>query len=106
MTREDVAVVMSTLFKECEEARVAGQKEYAHDRDNAFRNFEAIGNYLAIDRRKVLLTYAIKHLDGIVAHVNGHLSQREPVRGRIKDLIVYLVLLTAMEEESASILFK
>ena len=41
------------------------------------------------------MTYTLKHIDGIVSHVNGEVSQREDVRGRITDVIVYLSLFWA-----------
>lgn len=103
MTRSEVASVMERVFGECEKLRGAGQKEYAHDEGNAFANFERVANDLGISREKVLWTYAMKHRDGIVAHLNGHTSQREDVRGRINDLIVYLCLLTAMLDENEKV---
>ena len=45
------------------------------------------------------MVYLLKHIDGITAYLSGHKSQREDVRGRIKDAIVYLMLLWAMIEE-------
>ena len=45
----------------------------------------------------------MKHMDGIVAHINGHKSQREDIRGRIKDSIVYLTLYWAMVEGEESV---
>jgi hypothetical protein len=99
MTQEQVKKVFDDIFAEVTILREAGQKEYAHKLDNAFRNFENIGSYLDIDRKKVLLTYTIKHIDGIVAYVNGHKSQRESVKGRINDAIVYLMLLRCMIED-------
>lgn len=100
MTQQEMADLMEYVFKEeIQFLREEGQKEYAHEEDNAFRNFETIASYLNLDRKKVLLTYAIKHLDGIVSHVNGHTSQREDIRGRINDLIVYMFLLRGMIEE-------
>lgn len=73
-----------------------GQREYAHDEQNALANFERLANELEIPREKVLWIYMRKHLDGIKAHINGFTSQREPVQGRIKDAIVYLMLLYCM----------
>ena len=78
--------------------RAAGQKEYARKKDNAFANFERVGENLNVDRKKVLLVYLLKHIDGICAYVDGHKSQREDVRGRITDVIVYLCLLWGMVE--------
>lgn len=101
MTQDEMAKVMTKVFEECQEVRGQGQKEYAHDTEDSFRNFNQIGKYLNTDRKKVLLTYAIKHMDGIVAYVNGHKSQREDVRGRIKDIIVYMCLLRGMIDEES-----
>lgn len=97
-----VAMVMSRVFKECMLLREAGQKEYAHNEDNAFANFDRVAADLGLDRKQVLMVYMRKHFDGIVAYVNGHKSQREDVRGRIKDMIVYLGLLYGMVESEES----
>ena len=96
MTKNDVAQIMQETFDRLHKLREAGQKEYAHDDDNAFANFERVSKYLGIPREKVLWTYLQKHLDGIIAHINGHESQRESVHGRIDDAHVYLELLRAM----------
>ena len=79
--------------------REAGQKEYAHDIDEIFANFNRIANSLDCDRKKVLMTYMLKHIDGISAYDKGHESQREDVTGRITDCIVYLMLLWGMIKE-------
>jgi len=42
----------------------------------------------------------LKHIDGICSFVEGHKSQREDVRGRITDVIVYLCLLWGMVEQN------
>ena len=79
--------------------RDAGQKEYAHGQENVFANFERGAKALDISREKVLMTYLLKHIDGISAYVKGHKSQRENVRGRLTDAIVYLCLLWGMINE-------
>jgi len=79
--------------------RNAGQKEYAHNSDEIFANFNRIAHLVETDRKKVLLTYMLKHIDGITAFVKGHKSQREDVTGRITDAIVYLMLLWGMIKE-------
>ena len=98
-TRKDVAELMDRVFKDCQGTREQGQKEYAHDEQNALANFERTGKDLGIPREKVLWIFMKKHLDGVLAWINGHRSQREDVRGRIKDVIVYLILLWAMVED-------
>ncbi len=102
MTRSEMKLVLETVFSECQALREAGQKEYAHQEDNAFANFERVAERLGITREQVLLVYAEKHFDGIHSYVQGHKSQRENVRGRINDMIVYLCLLRGMIDESDS----
>lgn len=99
MTKAEMAEVMQTVFDECGGLREAGQKEYAHRNENAFANFERVAERLDLDRKQVLMVYAEKHLDGIHSFIQGHKSQREDVRGRINDLIVYMCLLRGMIDE-------
>tara|TARA_R100001594_G_scaffold2143_3_gene8768 strand:+ start:325 stop:471 length:147 start_codon:yes stop_codon:yes gene_type:complete len=47
------------------------------------------------------MTYLLKHVDGVVSYVDGHKSQREDVRGRLTDIIVYLMLLWGMIDEDS-----
>lgn len=100
-SRAWMASVMRGVFEECVALREAGQKEYAHRDDNAFANFERVSERLGIYREQVLLVYLEKHLDGIHSWVKGHRSQREDVRGRINDAVVYLCLLRGMVEQGA-----
>jgi len=93
---------MNEVFGECRKLREQGQKEYAHKVDNSFRNFEALASELELDRKFVLWIYFRKHVDGIKAYITGHKSQREDVRGRINDAIVYLCLLRGMLDEEES----
>ncbi len=100
MTQEDMKRVMKQVFSECNALREAGQKEYAHDKDNAFSNFDRAALHLDVDRRAILIVYLMKHIDGIIAYINGHESQRESITGRINDAIVYLCILRGMVEEA------
>ena len=100
MTRKQMKTLKVNIFKKIQKTREDGQKEYARDKDNAFANFERVADNLSISREKVLLTYLLKHIDGICAHVEGHESQREDITGRITDSIVYLCLFWGMIEGS------
>ena len=92
---------MEAIQMEISKTRKSGQNEYAHEADNVFANFDRIANALDTTREKVLMTYLLKHVDGIKAYVNGYKSQREDVRGRLADIIVYSMLLWGMIEESS-----
>ena len=104
MTHKQMHRLMDNILKEIISVRDEGQKEYAHDNNDVFANFNRVGNLLDEDRKKVLMTYMLKHVDGIAAYVKGHKSQREDVRGRITDCIVYLMLLWGMIEEEDGII--
>ena len=93
---------MNNIWSQVQQTRDEGQKEYAHTDNNVFANFDRVGSLLSISSEKTLMVYLLKHIDGITAYLAGHKSQREDVRGRIKDAIVYLMLLWAMIEERES----
>lgn len=99
-TKEDVQRLMAEIFVECQKTREKAHGEYAHAED-ALGNFKRTGNELSLPPEKVWYIFAKKHWDGILAWIRGYRSQREDVRGRIKDLIVYLVLLWAMVDETS-----
>lgn len=101
--KQFVDKVMFDVFFECSELREAGQREYA-GAEKPFGNFERLAEELSsvsesLTRELILWVYAKKHEDGIRSYLNGHKSQREDVRGRINDFIVYMILLRAMIEE-------
>jgi hypothetical protein len=99
-TQETLAKHFKDIFdNEIMRLRDAGQKEYAHDSTSPFANFRRAAEDVGIDAKKVLWIFAMKHKDGIAAFIKGHTSQREDVRGRINDLIVYMFLLRGMIDE-------
>ena len=93
--------IIQLQIKKILQTRTSGQLEYARNIDNVFANFQRVGEYIGISQEKVLMVYLLKHIDGIMAHINGHESQRENVEGRIIDVHVYLLLLRGMIEKSA-----
>ena len=101
MTKKTLHELMDFIFDEVTRIRNAGQQEYARDLDNVFANFERVASFISESKEKVLLTYMIKHIDGLCAYADGHHSQREDVRGRLTDIIVYCILFWGMVEENA-----
>lgn len=106
MTRAEAAQVLKDLQDIEDRIREQAQKEYAHDEENAFANFERVAERIAcrecgakITREQVLMVYLLKHVDGIIAHINGHEVQREGIEGRIVDTRVYEALLAGMFRE-------
>jgi hypothetical protein len=81
MTHKKMSDLMNRIWKEVLKTRDEGQKEYAHGVENVFANFERVGKAIDVSPDKTLMVY---------------------VRGRIKDAIVYLMLLWAMIEQKES----
>ena len=98
MVKKEMNELMDYVFEEVTRIRNAGQSEYARDLQNVFANFERVASFVGSSREKVLLTYMIKHVDGLCAYADGHKSQREDVRGRLTDAMVYLSILWGMIE--------
>ena len=73
--------LMKDIWSQVSSIRDAGQKEYAQDVENVFANFERIAKLQGLKREQVLMTYLLKHVDGIQSYVKGHKSQREDIRG-------------------------
>ena len=98
VSKADMVEIMEDVIEHVKDARDGGQDEYARDKENAFANFERIGDWLGKTREEVLMVYLLKHMDGIISWVDGNESQREDVTGRITDAITYLCLLWGMVE--------
>jgi len=103
MNKTDMQATMEKIFEECRVLRGQGQKEYAHADTNTFANFEEDARAANISREAVLAIFANKHWRGIRAWIGGHRSQREDVRGRLNDMIVYLCLLRGMADENDAV---
>lgn len=95
-----VRALLARVFDECDRLLDAGQQDYAGG-ENALGNFVRLSSELGIPPEQVLWVFATKHKDAIAAYIRGEASRREPVTGRINDLITYLVLLRAMVEARA-----
>lgn len=78
-------------------------REYSGPEDR-LRNFRNIAKDIGINKETVLYTYMKKHWDSVTTWVKDQeqgndVQLSEPIEGRIHDLIVYLLLLTAMVDE-------
>ncbi len=109
MTLEEYGKLLDVMLKEENTVRHQGNAEYAHSEDT-LANFKRVAERLSLEcpcckstvqitPEIVLMVYMEKHLDGVHSFNAGHRSQREDVRGRIKDIRVYLTLLRGLIEE-------
>ena len=100
MNKGDFDKLVNTIWESIISTRNQWQDEYARTTDDVLANFKRIASWQGQTQEKILMTYMLKHIDGILAYINGHTSQRENVRGRITDIMVYCMLLWAMVEDA------
>ena len=100
MTKDNFDGLIGEIWNNIISTREQGQDEYARTTDDVLANFKRIARWQGQTQEKILMTYMLKHIDGILAYINGHTSQRENVRGRITDIMVYCMLLWAMVEDA------
>lgn len=63
-------------------------------------NFRTVANSVDSDMEKVWFTYFYKHYSAMVTYIKeGGQRESEPIEGRIKDQIVYLLLFWKMVQE-------
>ena len=75
MKTKQMNQLMEQILTEISKTRSSGQKEYAHNDDNVFANFERVANTLDINRETALMTYLLKHIDGVASYIKGHKSK-------------------------------
>ena len=100
MKREDFDILTNDIWESIMATRNQGQDEYARTETDVLANFKRIGDWKDETQESVLMTYLLKHIDGMLSYVSGFTSQREDIRGRITDVMVYCMLFWAMVEES------
>ena len=70
MDKNEMNSIMKRIVNVVSETREAGQSEYARDTDNVFANFERVASFTKTSREKALLTYMIKHIDGLLSLIH------------------------------------
>ena len=102
MTKDNFDKLTKEIWENVINIREQGQNEYARTTEDVLANFKRIASWQGNTQEMVLMTYMLKHIDGILSYINGLTSQRENVRGRITDVIVYCMLFWAMVDENES----
>jgi hypothetical protein len=92
---------IDTFLDEClETMRVKGHDYRQGNDSDLLHNFRTVGQAVDEDMAKVWFTYFYKHYSAMVTFIKeGGQSESEPIEGRIKDMIVYLLLFYRMVQE-------
>lgn len=100
MTPQDFHKLQEQLFTELRQLHAIKSGEYASDADK-LANFRAAGLRQSLLPEQVLLVYLDKHFAAICNYIqdltrNISRPRSESIHGRIRDGIVYLILLEAL----------
>lgn len=95
MNWEEYEKSIDSLFYLCKTIIKSKGYTYAHG-ENPLGNFNRLSQILGIDRKRILLIYFYKHLDAIIAYINGQREDTEDIKSRIADAINYLAILYTM----------
>lgn len=64
--------------------------------DDKFGNFKRVAKNLSMTPEQVWFVYFSKHFDSLSAYIRGEYSDSEPIKGRIMDMVNYLLLLNGL----------
>lgn len=106
MVLKNLALVLTgdpsidAMLRDCIETMRTKGEEYTLGSVDRLHNFRTVGTAVGEPMQKVWFTYFYKHYAAVVSYIkNGQVKSNEPIRGRIMDLIVYLLLFTKMVDE-------
>lgn len=98
MEREKFVRLMEETFADALNLNRKKGKDYAGDED-ALSNFKQAAVQLDTTPEKVWAVYAHKHWSAIMAYCAEGKLESEPIESRVKDVIVYCVLLLGLIED-------
>lgn len=89
------------FLDECFATMSAKGHDYREGNDaDALHNFRTLGEELDLPMEKIWFVYFSKHLKALKTFIKeGGQKESEPIEGRIKDMIVYLLLMYKMVKE-------
>lgn len=102
MTFPEFDKFFDDFIQECRGMRDTKGKEYANG-TSRFGNFDRLAKTLEMDRLKIAQVYVQKHLDSLNSYIKtGEVYSQERIRGRIIDIVTYMILMAGMIEDTDS----
>lgn len=87
---------IDALLADCLAVMQSKGRDYTMEQPDRLHNFRTVGAFVDVPMPKVWATYFYKHVTAIFTFIKtGGQSESEPIRGRVVDCIVYLLLFGA-----------
>ncbi len=89
------------FLEECLTTMATKGDEYTVGSVDRLANFRSVGSEVVIGMEKVWYVFFTKHLRALQSYIKNDcvVKSEEPIKGRIKDLVVYLLLFYKMTQE-------
>lgn len=102
-SHERYAELIDGIFDKVKELSALKGGEYSGDTDRLL-NFRRNAEVFGLNKETIWAVYSAKHWDALMQYIKDLEADKdrtrlEPIEGRAHDLIVYLCLFLAMEEE-------
>ncbi len=99
MTSQELVELFDRIVAECRDEMVRKNQDYADDDNDALANFYDAAKEYELTPRQAWAVHARKHDLAVRKVVRGDKLASETLAGRLKDRIVYTVLLAALVQE-------
>jgi len=100
MTNEKFYELVERVLDDCVDIMRSKGDAYAGKDQDKFANFNRLASKLGLNRTKIWMVYFQKHMDALDSFLRGEYNDPEPIEGRIKDAVNYLLLLYGMIQET------
>jgi hypothetical protein len=102
MKEERFYELAGKMWVECMEIMRSKGQAYSGKEDK-LGNFKRVAKKLGLSPKQVWYVYFAKHLDALSSYLKGEYVDSEPIKGRLQDLINYVLLLWGLIYEEAEI---
>lgn len=98
MTPEKRHDIITKFLAECVGLLNRKGEDYSRGEADVLSNFRRVSEDLGLTPKEVAWVYARKHIDSIAGYLKTGKSS-EPIRGRLQDLVNYLLIIWCLIEE-------
>jgi len=102
MRHAELLALASSLLDEARSTLDSKNRDYSRGEDDALSQFRQFAEAAGVDPKVVWSVFFNKHLSAIMRHVRDGKVESEPIRSRLIDAIVYLVLYAGLTEQEAN----
>lgn len=90
---------INVFLDDCLSTMKSKGKDYTQGNYDILHNFKTVASEIGVSMERAWAVYFFKHYAALMSYVKMGQVESEPIEGRVKDLIVYLLLFYKMIKE-------